>query len=209
MGLMSIFGDIDGFTKYVDECIAHQRIGEMVSNLHVIRSELAATLSEDYFGRKVRFIGDCIHGLLAEGTSQETDASASVVSAVKAAGGMRSSFELCQEELDGIDNLGIAIGLEFGETPITRIGIRGERSVRCSVSRAVSRSEELQGGCTGDQTAIGPTALSHAPASIKKLFDGGVAWGLDAGSVDEHLSAPPVVSSGVVSAVAAPYVSGE
>ncbi|RCW24683.1 adenylate/guanylate cyclase family protein [Ciceribacter lividus] len=209
MGLMSIFGDIDGFTKYVDECIAQHRIGEMVSNLHVIRSELAATLSEDYSGRKVRFIGDCIHGLLAEGTSQETDASASVVSAVKAAGGMRSSFELCQEELDGIDKLGIAIGLEFGETPIARIGIRGERSVRCSVSRAVSRSEELQGNCTGDQTALGPTALNHAPASIRRLFEGGVAWGLDAESVGEHLGSPPVVSSGTVSSVAAPYSAGE
>lgn len=209
MGLMSIFGDIDGFTKYVDDCIAQQRIGEMVSNLHVIRSELAATLSEDYSGRKVRFIGDCIHGLLAEGTSQDTDASASVVAAVKAAGGMRSSFELCQEEIGGIDKLGIAIGLEFGETPITRIGIRGERSVRCSVSRAVSRSEELQGDCTGDQTALGPTALNHAPASIRRLFEGGVAWGLDSESVGEHLGSPPVVSSGTVSAVAAPYNAGE
>ncbi|WP_320195359.1 adenylate/guanylate cyclase domain-containing protein [Agrobacterium rosae] len=209
MGLMSIFGDIDGFTNYIDECIAGHRIREMVSNLHVIRSELAATLSEDYLGRKVRFIGDCIHGLIAEGTAYETDGSASVVVAVKAAGGMRSSFELCQEELDGIQKLGIAIGLEYGETPITRIGIRGERSVRCSVSRAVSRSESLQSQCEGDQTALGPTALSLAPASIKRLFDGGVAWGLDAGSVEEHLSAPPTVSSGAVSATAAPYSTGE
>lgn len=209
MGMMSIFGDIDGFTKYVDECIAQQRIHEMVSNLHVIRSELAATLSEDYSGRKVRFIGDCIHGLIAEGTSHETDAAASVVAAVKAAGGMRSSFELCQEELNGVDKLGIAIGLEFGETPVTRIGIRGERSVRCSVSRAVSRSEDLQGGCNGEETALGPTALGHAPASIRHLFAGGVARGLDAASVGEHVGSPLVVTSGTVSAVAAPYSGGE
>ncbi|AUC09869.1 hypothetical protein BLX90_06480 [Rhizobium sp. Y9] len=208
MGLMSVFGDIDGFTKYVDECIAGNRIGEMVSNLHVIRSELAATLSDDYLGRKVRFIGDCIHGLIAEGTAYETDGSASVVAAVKAAGGMRSSFELCQEELDGIGQLGIAIGLEYGETPITRIGIRGDRSVRCSVSRAVSRSESLQSNCDGDQTALGPTALGLAPASVRRLFDEGVAWGLDAGSVEEHLSAPPQVSSGAVTATAAPYSVG-
>jgi class 3 adenylate cyclase len=208
MGLMSIFGDIDGFTKYVDECIAHGRIGEMVSNLHVIRSELAATLSEDFDGRKVRFIGDCIHGLLAVGTAIETDASASVVSAVKAAGGIRSSFELCQQELDGISGLGIAIGLEYGETPITRIGIRGERSVRCSVSRAVSKSEELQRDCTGEQTALGPTALGHAPAGVRRLFEDGVAWNLDALSAAEHLSAPPTIKSGEVSATAAPYSSG-
>ncbi len=209
MGLMSIFGDIDGFTSYVDECIAKGNIGEMVSNLHVIRSELAATLSEDFNGRKVRFIGDCIHGLIASGTAIETDAEASVVSAVKAAGGIRSSFELCQQELDGIDGLGIAIGLEYGETPITRIGIRGDRSVRCSVSRAVSKSEELQRDCTGEQTALGPTALSHAPAAVRRLFDDGVAWNLDASSAIEHLSAPPTVRSGDVSATAAPYSFGE
>ncbi|WP_421505395.1 adenylate/guanylate cyclase domain-containing protein [Brucella pseudogrignonensis] len=205
MGLMSLFGDIAGFTNYVDECIAGHRIEEMVSNLHVIRSELAATLSEDYFGRKVRFIGDCIHGLIAAGTPHQTDEAASVVAAVNAAGGMRSSFELCQEELDGIGLLGIAIGLEYGETPITRIGIRGDRSVRCSVSRAVSRSESLQSNCNGEQTALGPTAYEHAPASIRRLFEGGVAWGLDADSIVEHLSAPPTVTSGGVSAIAAPY----
>lgn len=205
MGLMSIFGDIDGFTKYVDECIAGRRISEMVSNLHVIRSELAATLTEDFLGRKVRFIGDCIHGLIACGTAFETNGSDSVVSAVKVAGGMRSSFELCQQELPGIANLGLAIGLEYGETPITRIGIRGDRSVRCSVSRAVSSSETLQKECDGEQTAIGPQALQRAPASIKRLFDNGFAWGLDAESIGEHLSAPATVSSGSVSATAAPY----
>jgi class 3 adenylate cyclase len=208
MGLMSIFGDIDGFTAYVDECIAQSRIGEMVSNLHVIRSELAATLTEDFDGRKVRFIGDCIHGLLASGTAIETDASASVVAAVKAAGGIRSSFELCQQELGGIERLGIAIGLEYGETPITRLGIRGDRSVRCSVSRAVSKSEELQRDCTGEQTALGPAALGHAPAGVRRLFEGGIAWNLDASSAVEHLSAPPTVKSGQVSAAAAPYSSG-
>lgn len=209
MGLMSVFGDVSGFTKYVDECIAGQRIREMVSNLHVIRSELAATLSEDFTGRKVRFIGDCIHGLIAIGSSYDTNESATVIAAVKAAGGIRSSFELCQQELDGIKDLGIAIGLEYGETPITRIGIRGDRSVRCSVSRAVSRSESLQSDCSGEETAIGPTALAHAPVSVRRLFTNGVASGLDAASVGEHLNAPVTVSSGSVSAIAAPYCMGE
>lgn len=205
MGLVSIFGDIDGFTKYVDWCIASGQIPQMVSNLHVIRSELAASLSEDFEGRKVRFIGDCIHGVLACGTAFETDGPESVTEAVEAVSGMRSSFELCQSELGGIDNLGIAFGLEFGETPITRIGIRGDRSVRCSVSRAVSRSEDLQKRCNGQQTAIGPSALSLAPAAIRRLFEDGVAWGLDAESLAEHLSPPQIITRGSATAMAAPY----
>jgi hypothetical protein len=37
----------------------------------------------------------------------------------RAAGGLRSSFELCQEVLPNIKNLGLAIGIELGETPVT------------------------------------------------------------------------------------------
>ncbi|MBB2674934.1 UNVERIFIED_ORG: hypothetical protein GGE44_004516 [Rhizobium esperanzae] len=205
MELLSIFADIDGFTAYVDRCIATSRIGEMVANLHTIRSELAATLKDDFKGKKVRFIGDCVHGLIAEGTAMTTDSSGSVRAAVQAAGGLRSSFELCQEELNGIADLGLAIGIEYGPTPITRIGIRGDRSIRCSVSRAVSASEALQSKCEGDQTALGPTALQHAPASIRRLFTGGVAYGLDAQSVGDHLSAPAQVTSGNVTATAAAH----
>lgn len=207
MELASIFGDIDGFTAYVESCIRNQRISEMVTNLHVIRSELAATLKHDFGGRKVRFIGDCIHGLLAEGTRTETDSSETVREAVHVAAGMRSSFELCQENLPNVNRLGIAIGIEYGTTPISRIGIRGDRSVRCSVSKAVTASEELQSNCGGLETALGPRALQNAPAAISRLFnDSGVASGLDFDALEAHLSSPAVVSSGQASAMAAPYL---
>ncbi|NKK67318.1 guanylate cyclase [Rhizobium leguminosarum bv. viciae] len=205
MELLSIFADIDGFTGYVDRCIATGTIGEMVANLHTIRSELAATLKDDFKGKKVRFIGDCVHGIIAEGTAMTTDPSSSVRAAVQAAGGIRSSFELCQSELDGIADLGLAIGIEYGPTPVTRIGIRGDRSVRCSVSGAVSASEDLQSKCEGDQTALGPAALQHAPANVRRLFTGGIAYGLDAQSVGDHLSAPVQISSGNVTATAASH----
>lgn len=207
MELVSIFGDIDKFTAYVEDCIRNGRVSEMVTNLHVIRSELAATLKHDFVGRKVRFIGDCIHGLLAEGTRLETNASETVRSAVQAAAGMRSSFELCQENLENVGSLGIAIGVEYGATPISRIGLRGDRSVRCSVSKAVSASEELQSACDGDETALGPRALSHAPAAMRRLFgDDGKTSGLDASSLASHLGSPAVVRSGAAAAVAAPYL---
>jgi hypothetical protein len=170
MDLMSIFADIDGFTEYVSRCIRTGRVAEMVSNLHVIRHELAATLKDDFDGRKVRFIGDCIHGLVAEGTRLETDLPGSVRTVVHAAAGMRSSFELCQTVLPNIGELGLAIGIELGTTPITRLGIRGDRSVRASISKAVSTSEGLQADCHGKQTALGERAMGTAPASTRRLF---------------------------------------
>lgn len=210
MELASIFGDIDNFTAYVEDCIRDGRISEMVTNLHVIRSELAATLKHDFGGRKVRFIGDCIHGLLAEGSRTETDCSETVRAAVNAAAGMRSSFELCQENLENVEGLGIAIGVEFGATPISRMGIRGDRSVRCSVSKAVTASERLQSVCGGSETALGPRALAHASAGIRRLFgNDGKAAGLDVDALASHLGSPTIVKSGTSAAVAAPYLNGK
>jgi class 3 adenylate cyclase len=207
MPLTSLFADIDGFTNYVGECVAGRRVAEMVANLHVLRSEMAAALKEDFNGRKVRFIGDCLHGLVAEGTAAETDELKTVSRAVEAAGGLRSSFEFCKERLPNIEKLGLAIGIELGATPITRIGIRGERSVRCSVSKAVSTSETLQRDCKGHETGLGPRAIAAAPAAVKRLFiEGGKAPGLDYSSVADHLSpAPAIIQSGSASSVSRPH----
>lgn len=206
MPMASIFADLNGFTKYVDGCIQDGRVAEMVANLHVIRGELAGTLKEDSDGRKVRFIGDCIHGLIAVGSRTVTDEPGTVLAAVQAAGGMRSSFELCRSILPRVDELDLAIGIELGPTPVTRLGLRGDRSVRCASSRAVSWSENCQQGCKVGETAIGPAAYDRAPVSVKRLFDeNGVALGLDDASVAGLLAAPAVITSGSVSHAAKPY----
>ncbi|WP_225768529.1 adenylate/guanylate cyclase domain-containing protein [Inquilinus sp. Marseille-Q2685] len=192
MPLASIFADIDGFTAYVSRCIAEQRTREMVANLHVIRKEMAAVLRADFQGRKVRFIGDCLHGLVAEGTAYEVDEASTVKSAVHAAAGLRSSFDLCREVLPGIGELGLAIGIELGTTPITRLGLRGARSVRCAVSKAVSASERLQSLLDGRQTALGPRALAKTNTEVRRLFDdSGAASGLDY-AVATRLQAPAI-----------------
>lgn len=207
MPLASVFADIDGFTNYVAECTANKRVPEMVANLHVLRAELAACLREDFGGRKVRFIGDCIHGLVAEGTRTTTDDSATVLSSARAAAGLRSSFELSQEMLPNISDLGLAIGVELGTTPITRLGIRGERSVRCAVSRAVSSSEDLQRKCDGKSTALGPEAMMHAQPSLKRVFGpNGIARALDCDALENFLApGPAIISSGATSQVARPH----
>ncbi len=206
MPLASIFADLDGFTSYVDRSISLGNIAEMVANLHVIRGELAACLKEDFSGRKIRFIGDCLHGLVAEGTRHNTDEAETARTAVRTAAGLRSSFELCQRHLVGVQELGLAIGVELGATPITRLGIRGDRSVRCAASATVSASEGLQSECRGNETALGPRALAAAPYSIKKLFGGnGKAAGLDFEAVEEHMAAPTIITSGSVSRVAQPH----
>jgi len=169
--LVSLFADIAGFTRYVDQSIAAGQVAQAVANLHVLRAEMADVVQKDFNGRKVRFIGDCLHGLIAEGDSRATDERRTIRQAVLAAGGVRSSVDLCTQVLPGLAALeGVAIGLEFGWTPACRIGLSGDASVRCSTSKATCLSETLQSGCSGRETAIGERAFSEADAKVRHLF---------------------------------------
>ncbi|WP_262423147.1 hypothetical protein [Brevundimonas denitrificans] len=129
-----------------------------------------AVLRDDFGGRKVRYIGDCIHGLLAEGDRHETNATATMKKAVSTAAGLRSSFDLCREMLPGTEGLGLAIGIDYGTTPICRLGLRGAASVRAAASRATCLSETEQRRCDGTETALGERAYGESPAIIREAF---------------------------------------
>lgn len=169
---LSIYADIDGFTNYVNRHI-DDRPEDVVKALHVIRAELERVLTNDFDGRRIRFIGDCVHGLLCEGTAQTTDVEETIRTGALCAGGLRSSFDLALKKLgeNGVDTegLGLAIGFEFGSTAVSRLGLKGDR-VRCAVSRSVLASESEQTRCTGVQTAIGQVAYDKGPAAIRDLF---------------------------------------
>lgn len=170
----TIYGDLDGFTAYVGRNIGTDTgAKKIVRALHVLRSELDAVLHEDFKGRKVRFIGDCIHGLLVEGTAQTTDAEQTITNMMLCAGGMRSSFNLAIEKLAeaGTDatSLGLQIGFEYGPMTVTRLGMKGEL-VRCSVSRGVLAAEYEQGRCGSAETAIGKVAYDRGSDAIRNVF---------------------------------------
>ena len=147
----------------------------VVRVLHVLRSEMDAVLDQDFGGRKVRFVGDCVHGVLGEGTAQTTAREGSVSTAVLCAAGIRSGFDLAIEALedDGIlsdgHDLGLAIGFELGPIALTRLGVKGAM-IRCAVGRNVLSSEAEQQRCTGDQTAIGEEAYDAATGAVQAMF---------------------------------------
>lgn len=170
----TVYADIDGFTAYVSSKITgDDEAKHVLRALHVLRSELDAVLYTDFAGRKVRFIGDCVHGLLAEGTAQTTDAEETISNMVLCAAGMRSSFKLAKDMLSengtDADALDIAIGFEYGPMTVTRLGIRGQL-VRCSVSRGVLAAEAEQHRCKGTETAIGEKAYNAASDAVKEVF---------------------------------------
>ncbi|MDX3924757.1 MAG: adenylate/guanylate cyclase domain-containing protein [Shinella sp.] len=172
MDMVSVYADVDNFTAYVDSHIEDDA-EDVVRCLHVIRAELDRVLTSDFSGRRIRFIGDCVHGHILEGTAYTTDTDATISTAVLCAGGLRSSFDLALERLqdNGVDtdDLGLAIGFDFGPGSITRLGMQGSR-VRCSTGRSVLLSEAEQKRCDGTQSAIGQSAYDEGPSSVRKLF---------------------------------------
>ena len=169
---VSVYADIDGFTAFVRDNI-DDNAEDVVRVFHVIRAELDRVLTCDFDGRRIRFIGDCLHGLLCDGTAYTTDEQETVSTATLCAGALRSSFELALEKLENsgavIGKLGLAIGFELGPMTVTRLGMQGDR-VRCSVSRGALQSEAEQRGCGGTETAIGALAYSAATDGVQKVF---------------------------------------
>ena len=171
---VSIYADLDGFTDFVSAHIDDdEEAKDVVRVLHVLRSELDAALSSDFGGRKVRFVGDCVHGLLSEGTAQTTDAAETTSTATLAAGALRSGFELALESLNeksySTGDLGLAIGFEYGPIAVTRLGMKGAM-IRCAVGRSVLSSESEQARCGGTDTAIGATAYANATSAVREVF---------------------------------------
>ncbi len=170
--MVSIYADIDGFTAYVAEHI-EDNTEDVIITLHVIRSELERVLTAEFSGRRIRFIGDCLHGVFCEGTSMTTDREKSVSEATRLVGALRSSFDLAIERLQEHNcetgDLGLSIGFDLGSVTVTRLGKQGDR-IRCAIGRKVIEAENRQVSCKGNETAIGQAAYDASSAAVQTLF---------------------------------------
>lgn len=194
MPVASIFADLDGYTAYIDRCMLSGRVGEAVRALHVLRGEFHNVLKSDFESRKVRYVGDCIHGILAFGTATSIDLALTTREAVKCAAGLQSSFEIVQQRLGNLDDLGLATGIEVGQTPISRIGIRGDRSVRVASSTATIQSQVEQERIEGSAIALGPVARSHLSLSAQRHFQDGIMIQPDYDDVSVMLAGAAMLS---------------
>lgn len=164
----ALFADLDRFTAYVDQALKAGAGREVVRTMFVIREEQRAVLKQDFRSKRLRFVGDCVIGLHAEGTAQAIDAAKTVETAVTCAAALHNSLDVCREEMPAAEPLGLQVGVAFGPTPITRLGIRGDMSVRCAASRAVVDAEKMQGRAARGETVVSEAALAVS-ARVRKL----------------------------------------
>lgn len=167
----AIMADVDGFSAYVAGHMGNDlTAGEAVRVLHVIRKELRDVLN-DFGGKKVRYLGDCVQGALALGAT-ETDRAKTTEEALWCAAAMRDAFAVCLSHFPAASKLGLAIGLELGPLSITRLGVKGSRD-RCVAGHAMLTAEERQRQCNGTQTAVGAKMVDAATGRVKKLLERG------------------------------------
>jgi hypothetical protein len=76
--------------------------------------------------------------------------------------------------IDGIDDLGLAIGYEIGDVSLTRVGKRNDTS-RYAIGISTIESEEAQKVCKGNATKIGTDAYDNLSDKYKTLFKNQVA----------------------------------
>lgn len=182
----AIMADVDGFSAYIAGQMSDDvGAGEAVRALHVIRKELRDVLN-DFEGKKVRYIGDCVQGALAVGAT-ETDRARTAEEALWCAAAMRDAFEVCRSQFSSASSLGLAIGLELGPLSLTRLGVKGSRD-RCVAGRAMLTSEDRQRACNGTQTAVGALLARAVAGRVKSFLDRGhVIEGMTTNALDAWL----------------------
>lgn len=170
--VVSVYADLDEFTAYVEKHLA-DRPEDVVRVLHVVRAELARCIHNDFGGRRVRFIGDCLHGVLCEGTAHITDEEETVSTATLCAGAMRSSFKVAidylRDQSVDVDGLDLQIGFEIGTAVLTRLGLSGDR-LRCAAGKSVIGAEAEQSACAASDTRIGKAAYDASTSAVQDLF---------------------------------------
>lgn len=125
----SVFADVSGFTRFVEQATDDDAKAEALKIFHVIRKELTKIATADQNGVRVQFQGDRIQVLFH---LPQDDTNKIAAEAVETAIGMLSSFEqVIKKELPEANALALKVGVDIGTTLATRLGKHGDRDNIC------------------------------------------------------------------------------
>jgi len=152
---VSIFTDIDGFTRLVDSLVGNlDELAKAIQVLHLFRYELRQVTQSDFDGVTIQHQGDRLQALVNVPYDQEgriknkaTDICISHNSSVE---------EILNKDHAVLGELHVAIGCDFGKTLVCRSGVRGDLDSTC-LGDAAFRAEEIQLQLTGNEIGISKT----------------------------------------------------
>lgn len=209
----SLYGDVSGFTAYIDRAKTTDEQKKALRAFHAVRLEMARVVQDDFAGVRVQFQGDRVQALL----HLPQEAARFSKEAVHAAVGLQSSFELVlKKEIAELADLGIAVGISQGTTVATRLGERGHRDRIC-LGADVLRAERNEENIEKRQIGISANVRDQLPEDLAKHFTwvaaAGcyVATGLDQNKLDLEEGAKAIAGGKVYisSGVTGSALSGE
>lgn len=170
----TLYGDVSGFTAYIDGATSEDDRKKALRAFHAIRREMAAVVKQDFKGVRVQYQGDRVQGLFHLPTD---DAAGISNEAVRAAVGLQSSFEhVLKALLPEIADLGIAVGVSRGTTIAAKLGERGHRDRIC-LGEEVLRAEQNEERVGKKQIGISANVKDNLDADLAEHF----IWSTSAG----------------------------
>lgn len=163
----SVFGDVSGFTAYIDKAVGENNGKTALRVLHAIRKEMASLVKHDFSGVRVQFQGDRVQGLFHLPNGDEKRIAARAVDTAIA---LQSSMELVIKTLlPEAKDLGMAVGSSVGMTLVSKLGTRGHRDRIC-IGEAVEDAATFQEGSAAGEIAIPSQIHEHLEEELQKLF---------------------------------------
>lgn len=163
----SIFGDVSGFTAYIDGAQTDEKKKEALRVLHAIRREMATVLTKDYEGLRVQYQGDRVQGLFH---MPKDDEGKIATEAVEAAIGLQSSMEkTIKKKLPEAKDLRLAVGVDLDTTLVSKLGTRAHRDRIC-LGEPVENAAAHEEDCEGGEIGISKRVYDALPERLSKHF---------------------------------------
>ena len=164
----SLFADVSGFTKYVEQHEQTEGQETAIRVLHAIRREMSRVVQDDYGGLRVQFQGDRVQALfhLPRGDWRGI-ARQAVGAAIGLQASMERTLKACLHEQAA--SLHLAIGIDMGATLVSRLGVRAYRDPIC-LGRAVECAAELEDAYSAGQVGISRRVCKALPAEMRRHF---------------------------------------
>jgi class 3 adenylate cyclase len=168
------FGDVSGFTAYIENAEDQDSLKTALRVLHAVRKEMASVVKHDFDGVRVQYQGDRVQAMFHLPKRDDKEiAKRSVDCAI----GLESSMELVIKKLlPEAADLGIAVGVSVGETLVSKLGTHGHRDRIC-IGDSVEEAARHQEGSSGGEIAIPTDVHTHLDEELQKLF----VWNSDRG----------------------------
>ncbi|WNB85772.1 adenylate/guanylate cyclase domain-containing protein [Cellulomonas sp. ATA003] len=165
---VSIFADVDGFTKYIDEATEQDEdLIEAVRAFHTLRKEMRSTAVIDYDSLRIQYQGDRMQAIAYLPFDDEAKAA---LTAVKVAAALQSvATNVMPQVVDASAAKPLAIGVAAGSILLSKLGEHGDRDV-VALGPAVAEAARIQQRLDGTVTGINKAVYDSLPAWLQQYY---------------------------------------